>query len=65
MQKYQIKISKFIDGKYVINYFKDDELELPLASHKLINGFNINEIIIVPKNTGNQGFFEKFFNFFS
>ena len=65
MQKYQIKISKFIDGKYVKNYFKDDELELSLATHKLINGFNDNEVIIVPKNKENEGFFERFFNFFS
>ena len=28
MQEYQIKISKFIDGRYVKNYFNDDELEL-------------------------------------
>ena len=65
LQEYQIKISKFIDGKYVRDYFKDNELELSLATHKLINGFNNNEVIIVPKNTKNQGFFEKFFNVFS
>ena len=65
LQEYQIKISKFIDGKYVKDYFKDDELELSLATHKLINGFNDNEVIIVPKNTENQGFFERFFNVFS
>ena len=65
LQNYQIKISKFIDGKYVKDYFKDNELDLSLATHKLINGFNNNEVIIVPKNTKNQGFFEKFFNVFS
>jgi len=65
LQEYQIKISKFIDGKYVKDYFKDDELELSLASHKLINGFNSNEVIIVSQNTENQGFFERFFNVFS
>ena len=65
LQEYQIKISKFIDGKYVKNYFKDDELELSLATHKLINGFNASEVIIVPKNTENQGFFERFFDVFS
>ena len=65
LQEYQINISKFIDGKYVKDYFKDDELELSLATHKLINGFNDNEVIIVAKNTENQGFFERFFNVFS
>ena len=65
MQDYQIKISKFIDGKYVKNYFKNDELDLSLATHKLINGFNDNEVVIVPKNDENKGIFERFFNTFS
>ena len=65
LQNYQIKISKFIDGKYVKNYFKDGELELSLATHKLINGFNNSEVVIVPKNIEKQGFFVKFFNVFS
>jgi hypothetical protein len=65
LQEYQINIQKFIDGKYVKSYFKDDKLELSLATHKLINGFNDNEVLIVPKNTENQGFFERFFNVFS
>ena len=65
LQKYQIRISKFIDGKYVKNFFKDNEIELSLASHKLINGYNYNEVLIVPKSTENQGFFERFFNLFS
>jgi hypothetical protein len=65
LQEYQINIPKFIDGKYVKSYFKDDKLELSLATHKLINGFNDNEVLIVPKNTENQGFFERFFNVFS
>ena len=65
LQEYQINIPKFIDGKYVKSYFKDDKLELSLATHKLINGFNDNEVLIVPKNTEKQGFFERFFNVFS
>jgi hypothetical protein len=65
MQKYQIKISKFIDGKYIRNYFEDDELELSSATHKIINGSNDSEVLIVPKSTENQGFFERFFKIFS
>jgi hypothetical protein len=61
LQEYQINIPKFIDGKYVKSYFKDDKLELSLATHKLINGFNDNEVLIVPKNTENQGFFREIF----
>ena len=65
LQEYQIKISKFADGKYVKNFFKEDELELSLATHRLINGYNDNEVILVSKRAKNQGFFEKFFNFFN
>ena len=65
LQEYQIKISKFADGKYVKNFFKEDELELSLATHSLINGYNDNEVILVSKRAKNQGFFEKFFNFFN
>ena len=65
LQRYQIRISKFVDGNYVKNYFKDDQLELSLATHKLINGHNDNEVIIVPKINENQGFFERFFNVFN
>ena len=65
LQEYQIKISNFMDGNYVKNFFKDKEIELSLASHKLINGFNDNEVVIVPKRLKNKGFFERFFNLFS
>ena len=65
LQKYQIKISNYIDGDYVKNFFKDEEIELSLASHKLINGCNDNEVVIVPKSSENKGFFERFFYLFS
>jgi len=65
MQEYQIKITKFIDGKYIKSYFEDDELELSTATHKIINGSNESEVLIVPKSTENQGFFERFFKIFS
>ena len=32
---------------------------------KMIDGFNPNEVILKDKSEKNQGFFEKFFNFFS
>ena len=65
LQKYQIKISNYIDANYVKNFFKDEEIELSLASHKLINGCNDHEVTIVPKSLENKGFFERFFYLFS
>ena len=34
-------------------------------AYKLKNGLNDNEVILIPKNVKNKGFFEKFFQLFS
>ena len=64
LEKYQIKVNKYMDGKY-ISSFSDENFKLPDMADKIRNGYNENEIIIVPKNVRNIGFFEKFFQFFS
>ena len=63
--KYQIKISKYISGIYVENYFQGKRNEFPVMVYEIINGINENEVKLVPKNTVNKGFFEKFFQLFS
>ena len=65
LEKYQIKIDKFLDGKYLIEQSKDNKFELPNIANKIINGYNQNEVILVPKNLKNEGFFENFFQLFS
>ena len=65
LEKYQIKIDKFLDGKYLIEQSKDNKFELPNIANKIINGYNQNEVILVPKNHKNKGFFENFFQLFS
>lgn len=65
LEKYQIKIDKFLDGKYLIEQSKDNKFELPNIANKIINGYNQNEVILVPKNLKNKGFFENFFQLFS
>ena len=65
LEKYQIRIDKFLDGKYLIEQSKDDKFELPNIANKIINGYNQNEVILVPKNLKNKGFFENFFQLFS
>ena len=42
-----------------------EQKDIFLATKKIINGHNPNEAMIVDKGTKNEGFFEKFFNFFS
>jgi len=65
LEKYQIKISKYISVIYVENYFQGKRNEFPVMVYEIINGINENEVKLVPKNTINKGFFEKFFQLFS
>ena len=65
LQKYQIEITKYLDGNYIKNFFIESDLELSVKAYKLCNGYNSNEVLLIPKNIENKGFFEKFFNFFS
>ncbi len=65
LEKYQIKISKYISGIYVENYFQGKRSEFPVMVYEIINGINENEVKLIPKNTINKGFFEKFFQLFS
>ena len=64
LEKYQIKIIKYIDGCYVKNFFSK-EIELAEMSHRILNGHNENEVSFVPKNLKKLTFFEKFFQLFS
>ncbi len=65
LEKYQIKISQYMCGNYIKNFIEKDNNEIPLVAYKLRNGYNEDEVNLVPKNTENKGFFEKFFQLFS
>ena len=65
LEKYQIKIKQYLNAKYIENFAKVENIEIPEMACKLKNGYNDNEVILVPKNTENKGFFEKFFQLFS
>ena len=65
LEKYQIKISQYMCGNYIKSFFEEGNIELPEMANKLKKGFNSNEVILVPKNIENSGFFEKFFQLFS
>ena len=65
LEKYQIKISRYMCGNYIKNFFDRDISEMSFMAYKLKNGFNDNEVVLVRKNIGNKGFFEKFFQLFS
>ena len=65
LEKYQIKITGFMDGKYIKNNFSDNNIDFAEMVYKIQNGFNENEVRLIPKNYKNMGFFEKFFQLFS
>ena len=65
LEKYQIKIVKYFDYNYIENLFLEKDIELSHMVFKLQNGFNENEVILVPKNLKKVGFFERFFQLFS
>ena len=65
MKNFQIKIIRYLDGCYIRDYFKSDNLEIPEMTHQIINGLNENEVVLMPKNIKKTGFFEKFFQLFS
>tara|TARA_Y100000591_G_C21802001_1_gene682597 strand:+ start:687 stop:1388 length:702 start_codon:yes stop_codon:yes gene_type:complete len=64
LENYQIKINKFLDGNY-IKSLQHSDIVFSAMAHKIINGYNNNEVRIVPKNLKKIGFFEKFFQLFS
>ena len=65
LENHQIKISRYMSGKYIKSYIGEDVIELSTMANKLNNGFNKNEVQLVSKNVENSGFFEKFFQLFS
>ena len=65
LEKYQIKIIQFMSGSYVKSFLNDENNEIYLMALKLKDGLNENEVVLIPKNIENKGFFEKFFQLFS
>ena len=65
LKKYQISINRILNSDYVNSFTSDGQNDLFETSMKIIDGYNENEVIIIPKLTKNKGFFERFFNFFS
>ena len=65
LEKYQIEIASCMDGNYIKNFFINDQIEFSEMIFKIQNGFNENEVKLIPKNTKKMSFFEKFFQLFS
>jgi hypothetical protein len=68
LENQQIKIKRYMSGEYIKSFFdkeSKESVELYVMANKLNEGFNKNEVQLVPKSKENKGFFEKFFQLFS
>ena len=65
VSKYQISINRLISMKYLKTLFLDEDIDLYQMTKKVIDGYNLNEVVLTTKKSKNKTFFEKFFRFFS
>ena len=64
LEKYQIKIIKYLDGNYIKNFFKE-KIDISEMTYKILTGYNENEVMVIPRNHKKLAFFERFFQLFS
>ena len=62
--KYQISINKILSYEYLKNLDNHKNENITKVANDSLNGLNLNEVYLAKKILKNQGFFEKFFNFF-
>ncbi len=66
LSKYQISIGQIVNADYIREFFtNEDNEDIFFMTKKILSGYNSNEVTLVDKSNKNQGFFEKFFNFFN
>jgi hypothetical protein len=65
LSKYQISINKILSYEYLKNLNDYNGKNIFKLANDNINRLNENEVFIAKKSLKNQGFFEKFFNFFN
>ena len=65
LEKFQIKVTQCLDKNYIESFFKNENIELSQMAFRVQNGWNVNEVKLVPKNNKKLGIFEKFFQLFS
>ena len=65
LENYQIKLARVLCGYYINEFLYKNDSEFSEKAHKLVNGYNKNEVQLVTKNEENPGIFEKFFHIFN
>jgi hypothetical protein len=62
---YQISVEKILLANHLRNFFWHQTDNIVFLANKFLGGENHNEITWISKKPSKQGFFERFFNFFS
>jgi hypothetical protein len=65
LSKYQISIKRVISMKYLESLFLDQNVHFSDMAEKIVDGHNLNEVVLSSKKSEKPSFFEKFFHFFS
>ena len=65
LEKFQIKVDRLFEKKYIETFFENENLDLSLIAFKMQKGHNSNAITLVAKSLKKRAFFEKFFQLFS
>tara|TARA_B100000886_G_C20293036_1_gene436295 strand:- start:130 stop:834 length:705 start_codon:yes stop_codon:yes gene_type:complete len=65
LKRYQISLKRTFSFDYIKEFIDKNDANIYNLSKTIIQESFENEVLIVNKNTRKQGFFEKFFNFFS
>ncbi len=65
VNKYQISINRIISMKYLETLFLNQNIDLNEMAKRVIDGYNLNEVVLMAKKSEKMTFFEKFFHFFS
>ena len=65
LKRYQISIKQVVSFDYIKEFIDKDDIDIHNLSKIIVKGSFENEVLIVNKRIKKQGFFEKFFNFFS
>ena len=64
LKKYHISLSQILSASYLEKFKDNTDSTIFTTASRIISGFNSNEVMLTNRITKNQGFFEKFFNFF-
>ena len=65
LKKYHVSLNQILSASYLEKLKDNTDNTIFTTASRIISGYNSNEVLLIGKINKKQGFFEKFFNFFS